>query len=147
MGQFFVVRDEFTLKAAQQTVAELFAKHGWLKLTPTTEKRSLDANALSHVWYGEIARQRRDNTTYGYRCICKLHHGVPILRRDNDEFRAFYDRFFKQLSYEEKLQAVGYLEISRLFDKQQMAEYMKEIQNTYQPMGVVLSNAKEAAGI
>lgn len=147
MGQFFVVRDQHTLTQAQQNIAALFAKHGWLKLTPTTQKRSLDANSLSHVWYSEISRQKRDYSAHEYKCICKLHHGVPILRRDNEEFRAFYDRFFKHLSYQEKLQAMNHLSVSSTMSKEQMTEYMSEIQNTYGPQGVVLSNAKEAAGI
>ena len=45
MAQFFIVRDLFSLKKCQQWLAEMLAKHGWFKITITTQKRSLDANA------------------------------------------------------------------------------------------------------
>ena len=147
MSKFYVVRDQYTLKQVQQKIAEMFASHGWLKLTPSTQKRSLDANSLSHVWYAELARQKGDHTTHEYRNICKLHHGVPILRRDNEEFREFYNRFFLKLTYEEKLDAMNWLSVSSTMSKEQMTEYMNEIQKMYGTQGVVLSNAKEAAGL
>ena len=147
MAQFFIVRDLFSLKKCQQWLAEMLAKHGWFKITITTQKRSLDANALSHVWYAEIARQKGDMTAHEYRLLCKLHHGVPILRKESEEFRAFYDRLLINLDYQEKLGAMNYIDVSRVMNKTQMTEYMNAIQNTYGPQGVVLSNAKEAAGI
>lgn len=145
--RFYVIRDQFTLKQTQQNIAEMFNKHGWLKLTPTTQKRSLDANSLSHVWYAEIAKQMGDHTAHEYKLICKLHHGVPILRRESEEFREFYNRFFLKLTYEEKLDAMKWLSVSSTMSKEQMSEYMTAIQNFYSPKGVMLSNAKEAAGI
>jgi hypothetical protein len=145
--KFYVVRDQFTLKQTQQKIAEMFNTHGWLKLTPSTQKRSLDANSLSHVWYAEIARQMGDQTAHEYKLTCKLHHGVPILRRDSEEFREFYNKFFLKLTYEEKLEAMKWLSVSSTMSKEQMSEYMTAIQNFYGPKGVVLSNAKEAAGI
>lgn len=147
MAQFFIVRDLFSLKKCQQWLAEMLAEHGWFKITISTKKRSLDANALSHIWYAEIAKQKGDQSAHDYRLQCKLHHGVQILRRDSEEFRAFYDRFFIKLDYAEKLQAMNWVEISRVMSTAQMTEYMNAIQNTYGPQGVVLSSAKEAAGV
>ena len=86
-------------------------------------------------------------TAHEYRLLCKLHHGVPILRKESEEFRAFYDRLLINLDYQEKLGAMNYIDVSRVMNKTQMTEYMNAIQNTYGPQGVVLSNAKEAAGI
>ena len=147
MSQFFVINNEHTLKQTQQNIAAMFNKHKWLKVTPSTQKRSLDANALSHVWYAELSKQMGDQSAFDYKSVCKLHHGVPILRRDSEKFNAFYNRFFINLSYPEKLAAVKYLSVTSLFDKTQMTEYLSEIQKTYGPKGIVLSNAKEAAGL
>lgn len=143
MGSYFIIKDEHTLKATQQNIVSLFNKHGWLKLTPSTQKRSLDANALSHVWYAEIAKQRGDQSAFDYKCQCKLHFGVPILRRDSDKFKAFYDRFFKSLSYHEKLATMKYISISSTFDKTQMNEYLNEIEKTYAGEGIILTNRAE----
>ena len=147
MSTFFVINNEHTLKQAQQNITAMFNEHGWLKVTPSTQKRSLDANALSHVWYAEISKQKGDQSAFDYKNVCKLHHGVPILRRDSEKFKAFYARFFINLSYPEKLAAVKYISITSLFDKTQMTEYLKQIEMTYGPQGIVLSNAKEAAGL
>ena len=35
---------------------------------------------------------------------CKLHFGVPILRRDSLEYRQKYDRIIRPMSYEQKLE-------------------------------------------
>lgn len=146
-GQFFVIRDEHTLKQAQQWLAQLRGNYTWFRLNLQLQKRSLNANALSHIWYAEIAKQTGDSTEDEIKNICKLHFGVPILRRESEEFRNFYDRFFKKLTYPEKLDAMKHISVTSLLDKNQMTEYMQQIQRTYGPKGVILSNSKEAAGI
>ena len=143
MGKFFVIKDAHTLKCTQQSIVEMFNKYGYLKLTPSTKQRELSANALSHVWYEEISKQKGDQSAFDYKCVCKLHHGVPILRRDSEKFRAFYKRFFITLSYEEKLAAMKYISITSLFDQMQMKEYLNEVQRTYAGQGVILTSLKE----
>lgn len=143
MGQFFVIKDEHTLKMTLQAVVKMFNKNGWLSLTPSTKKRSRDANSLSHAWYKEIADQKCDQSAFDYKCQCKLHHGVPILRRDNEEFRAFYDRFFKHLAYTEKLDAIKHISITSTFNKDQMKEYLTEMQRTYAGQGIILTSINE----
>lgn len=143
MNSYFIIKDEHTLKHTQQNIVTLFNKHGWLKLTPSTQKRSIDANALSHVWYAEIAKQKGDQSAFDYKNQCKLHFGVPILRRDSEKFKAFYDRFFKSISYPEKLAAMKYISVSSTFDKTQMSEYLNEIERTYAGEGVILTSKAE----
>lgn len=143
LSQFFVIKDQISLKRAQQVIAEMFNKNGYLRVTPSTKKRSLDANALSHVWYAEIAKQKGDQSAFDYKNQCKLHFGVPILRRDSEKFKAFYDRFFKQLSYPEKLAAMKYISITSTFDKTQMSEYLREIERTFAGEGIILTSLSD----
>ena len=58
------------------------------KLTWTEgASRSLSQNALAHKWYAEIAKHLGDTTTETVRATCKLEIGVPLRRRDDDEWR------------------------------------------------------------
>lgn len=66
-------------------------------------KRSLDQNRLQHMWYREAAEQLKEYTADGYRSICKLTLGVPILRVENDEFKRDYDEMIRPLNYEQKI--------------------------------------------
>lgn len=93
------------------------------------ERRSIDQNRLQRKWCGELAQQG-DMSTEEYRALCKLRFGVPILRRDNDEFCEKYDRLIKGRPYEEKIELMMEpmdFPITRLMDKSQKAEYLDAI--------------------
>lgn len=66
------------------------------------DDRSTEQNRLAFKWYGEIAAEFGDRLPHDVRAYCKLHHGVPI-RREDDEFREVYDRVIRPLPYEAKL--------------------------------------------
>jgi hypothetical protein len=88
--------------------------------------RTTPQNALQHVWYTLAANQLQDDTEEGYRAYCKLTMGVPILRRDSEEFRAAYDRVIRPLPYELKLEAMKHpldFPITRLMTKRQYNEF------------------------
>lgn len=92
------------------------------------DKRSLTANALSHVWYSDIAKAWGESELYA-RCYCKLHFGVAILRAELPTFRELYDKAIKNaLSYEEKLKAMKILPVTRLMNKEQMCRYLNVMQ-------------------
>lgn len=146
MSQFFIISNEYQLKQAQQNITALFNKFGWLKLTPSTKKRKISKNSLSHVWYDEISKQRLDETATYYRHYCKLHFGVPIMRRDSEAFREVYDRLIKPLDYEAKLNAMFMIQVTSLMDEKQMTEYLDQMQRHFADKGVVLSSSKEVGG-
>ena len=90
------VFNDATLSESIGEVRALYAKHRRLKVTIHAGKRSLDHNAISHIWYAQVANELRENTPEGVHCECKLRFGVPILRAEDDDFRAFYDRAIGQ---------------------------------------------------
>ena len=94
-------------------------------------KRSVEQNAVAHGWYAQIARTLREDTPEGVKRQCKLTLGVPILRGDDPEFCAFYDKALKGLSYEQKLEAMKYLDVTSLMTVSQTQEYMRAMQDTY----------------
>jgi len=65
--------------------------------------RSIKQNKLQRLWINEAAEQLQDETAEEKRGYCKLVHGVPILRSENDQYREKYDKLIKPLPYEIKL--------------------------------------------
>ena len=86
---------------------ELWREHKYLRVTIKTGKdRSLDQNAILHAWITQIANELREQTAAQIKAECKLVYGVPILRAEDEEFREFYDRAIKWMTYEQKLDAI-----------------------------------------
>ena len=101
------------------------------------ERRSLDQNALSFALYQQIAGQLDDQSIADIRRECKLVHGIPILRRDDEEFRAMYNKtILHNLDYEEKLKAMEWFPVTRLFSKKQFSEYLDTIIREYSKQGI-----------
>lgn len=104
-------------------------------------RRSIDQNALSHAWYAEIARQLEDRTPQDVRAWCKLHIGVPLLRAENEQFKALYDKIIKPLDYADKLAAMTEpfdLPVTRIFRKDTMTAYLDAVERHFSEQGVRL---------
>jgi len=104
--------------------------------------RSNAQNRLSHRWYSDVARQLGDRSTGNVRAECKLRFGVPILRRDNAEFRAAYDAALKPLPYETKMQFIEATEfaVTSIMTTKQMSEYMDAAERHWLGLGLYLTN-------
>lgn len=111
----------------------------YLKISFTSGKaRSISQNAISHAWYEQLARELREDDAIGHKCYCKLHHGVPILRAEDGEFREAYDATIKGMSYEQKLKAMRILPVTSLMTKPQLSKYLEAIQSDFDRRGVRL---------
>lgn len=102
------------------------------------KKRSLEQNNFSHTWYEQMAKELPEDDVIGWKCYCKLHHGVPILRAENEEFKKAYDAAIKGLDYERKLQAMRILPVTSLMTKAQLSAYLEEVQKDFLNRGVRL---------
>lgn len=110
---------------------------GWqVRFTPAP--RTGAQNSGTHVLYEIIANTLREDDAAGWKCYCKLHHGVPILRAEDPEFRQAYDSAIKPLPYERKLMVMRYWPVTSLMDKDQLGRYIKAMQADFEPLGVVL---------
>ena len=101
--------------------------------------RSLDANALHWKWAGEAAEQLGDCTADEVQRRWKLEIGVPILRADDDDFRAFYDEALKPRTYEHKLAAMKYVPVTSIMTVPQMSAFMDAVFRECQGQGIVLT--------
>ncbi len=101
-------------------------------------KRSLDQNALCFEIYKRIGTQLYGGDINLARAECKLRYGIPILRTDNEKFRAAYDRCLKSLDYETKLNFIQDTEfaVTRLMGKKQMTQYINMLFANYSQLGV-----------
>jgi hypothetical protein len=127
-------------------VRELWAQAKFLRVNVKTGKaRSIPQNAISHAWYEQIARELREDDALGWKCYCKLHHGVPILRAEDAEFREAYDSVIRPLSYENKREAMKFWPVTSLMTKEQLSKYAEAVQDDFRRRGVVLEFPKVAA--
>lgn len=111
-----------------------------------SEKRSLDQNSMIYALYKQVAGQKQDESIQDITRHCKLHYGIGILKVSDPKFCAMYDKAFKNvLSYEEKLQAMDYLPVTRLFNVEQGTEYIDTIIREYSKQGLCLLHPSEVA--
>lgn len=109
--------------------------------------RSLEQNRVQHMWMQELAQQDAQDSHDAdwYRAFCKLTIGVPIMRRDDEYFKQQYDKVFKRMTYEDKLEAVKVfdLPVTRLMNVKQKTEYLSEIYRKASERGLRLTEPRQ----
>lgn len=101
--------------------------------------RSTEQNRLSHKWYAEISDQTGEDRE-DVRARCKLEIGIPILR-ENEGFRATYDRLVRPLPYADKIDLIKATDmpVTRLMKVEQMSRYMDIVFRKHAEMGIALT--------
>ena len=134
----FLVNSDNSLSKLFGELREAYTQYKFLRGSfKTGVDRSRPQNAITHVWYSQIAQELRDDDELGWKCYCKLHHGVPIMRLDL-EFRECYDNSIKHLQYEQKLIAMRQFPVTSLMSKEQLSKYAEAVQADFLTRGVVL---------
>jgi len=139
-----LINSQESFQRAMGVLREEFGRHHYLKINLKTGKdRSLDQNATIHCWYEQLARELREEDALGWKCFCKLVHGVPILRAEDEEFRTTYDAAIKPLSYEKKLVAMKCWPVTSIMTTSQLSKYMRAMQEDFFARGVFLDFLKD----
>lgn len=134
------VNSEPSLSRAIGELREAYKADRFLTLTVKRGKpRSLSQNDISHAWYEQLATELRERDALGFKCEAKLLCGVPILRAEDADFRAFYDASLKWRAYEEKVEAMKFVPVTSLMTTKQLTAYLEAMQSTYAKRGVVLA--------
>ena len=105
-------------------------------------RRTVEQNKLQRLWINEAAEQLGDRTPEEIRGYCKLRHGVPILRNENDAFKQAYDQVISPLSYEDKLKAMMApldMPVTRVMTTDQKTRYLDAIAQGFLEQGVALT--------
>lgn len=127
---------EAGIRAVCARIHRAFAKHGRVSVTVRAGKRSLNQNAVQHVWYAQVALITGEHPEE-VRHYCKLHFGVPILRAEDEEFRAFYDLAIRaHLTYPEKLKAMDFVPVTSRMTPPQMTWYLNTMREHYAREGI-----------
>lgn len=108
--------------------------------------RTNDQNHLQRKWVLEVSAQLGDRTPEEVRGYCKLHFGVPILRNENDVFRAEYDAIIMPLPYEHKLKLMMVpfdFGVTRIMTTRQKTAYLDAIHRHFSEQGVILTNPED----
>lgn len=124
----FIINSEGKLSEAIGELRETWNRNKYVRMILRAKKRSLSQNDIGHVWYEQVAAELREDDALGVKCYCKLHHGVPILRAEDAEFRAFYDGAIRGLDYPKKLAAMKYLPVTSLMTVDQLSRYLVSVQ-------------------
>lgn len=133
------------LSEAIHKLTTMYKEHKYVVVAMRPGKdRTLDQNALWFSIYQRIADTTDMGDVEDVRRYCKLHHGVPIMRRDDEEFRRGWNRLFLYLSYEEKLELMGPcalfgpdgFPVTRLFSRTQGIEYTNKVVDEFRARGV-----------
>ncbi len=101
--------------------------------------RSLDQNRLQWLWANEAAEQFGDRSADQVQRTWKLHYGVPILRADDEEFRAAYDMTIRPLPYHAKLLAMRFVEVTSAMKVKQMVRYLDAVEEDCAAHGIHLT--------
>lgn len=104
--------------------------------------RSGKQNRLFRRWLIEIQVQTEQETVEWWRGYCKLHIGVPILRHEDAEFCAGYDKTVKPLPYERKIECmmepIAMPVTSRMTTKQ-MTQFLDDMHRHFAEQGIILT--------
>lgn len=121
-----------------------------LKLPFTVEwvqgrDRSGEQNRTMWLWASQASQQLGETPDEVQR-RWKLHHGVPILREDSEEFRQFYDRALKRLPYELKLEAMRFVPVTSEMKVRQMVRFMDAIWKECGEQRIALTDPERQPG-
>lgn len=133
-----IINSEVSLQDAIGLLRETWQKNRYVRMVLKAKRRSLDQNALAAVWYEQMAREDRQDDALGHKAYCKLHHGVPILRAEDEEFRKFYDGALKGLTYEQKRDAMKFVPVTSIMSVEQLSKYLDAVHDDYTRRGVGL---------
>lgn len=108
--------------------------------------RTNHQNRLQRQWMMEIAAQLGDRTAEEVRGECKLTFGVPILRAENEAFRASYDEIVKPLPYTAKIKLMMEpfdFGVTRIMTTKQKTAYLDAVHRHYSSLGLILTNPED----
>ena len=115
-----------------------------IELKPYKKDRSAAQRRLQHVWYTYISEAgERQESKLQVERYCKYTFGLPILKRDNEKFSEIWNHQSQFMTYEQCIDAMEFLPVTRLFTIKQNTEYLEEMKRHYQMAGIHLPSADD----
>lgn len=156
MAEKISINSAAKLSEAITRLTAAFREHKFVVVSYRPGKdRTLDQNALWFAMYQRIAQMTEIGDVEDARRYCKLHFGVPIMRKASEDFRHAWNVSFLLLTYETKLELMGEcalfgpdgFPVTRLFNRAQGIAYTDQIVAEFSAKGVVFDDllSQEAA--
>ena len=106
--------------------------------------RSGEQNALMWLWATEVATQLGDREAADVQAEWKLEIGVPILRADDPDFRAAYDKAVRPLPYADKIKIMKhFFTVTSLMRVRQMCRFLDQVERQCLGMGLRLTQPSD----
>lgn len=106
------------------------------------EDRTTKQRRLQFFWYRARGEANGNGAKYEEH-YCKLTFGVPILRCDSSEFNSFFDAALSRLTYEQQIDAMAFVPVTRFFKVKQNVEYLNDIDQDSANHGWVLPHPED----
>ena len=111
-----------------------------LSIVKNDGKRRLTANGQIHLWFGQIAKYRDDQTPLDVKNFCKDAFGLPLILNsvkhgDKMEFLLSKLDYYKH-SYESKMKLVQCLEVTSLLNTAESKLFMEQMIFYWNDLGV-----------
>ena len=106
------------------------------------KRRSNAMNRTIHKWFAEVAKHYGDRSEAEVKAECNLIYGVPIKRRDDEEWASAFGYLFDSLNRPSKIKAIRVLDVpvTRDMTVRQLGEYMDQMSRDYRSEGVYLTD-------
>ena len=112
-------------------------KHPWtVKVSQDDEDRSLKQNRLAFLWY-RIRGSELGHSRHYERALCKFLFAIPILREHKD-FNKFSETALNHMSYQQKLDAMEFVPVTRLMNVKEFAEFLNTVEQESTASGIML---------
>ena len=105
-------------------------------VTKEDESRSLRQNKIFFLWMLIRSGMTGHGAAYE-RQTCKLLYGCEILREDKD-FNKFFEEVIAPLTYEQQMDSMEWIPVTRLMSMHQFAELLETIDRESAAIGIVL---------
>lgn len=138
-----VLRDNSDKKSLFNSLKEMELEYPIdVVIKRASKDRTSAQNKTQHQWYRD-AQAQGDMKAWEYKAYCKLHFGVPIMRRDSLAYRQKYDFILKALPYEHKLQLMAEPQpypVTSAMNVAQHGEFLDEVKRHFEGLGFELTD-------
>lgn len=139
--------NRLALNRVMQAVQQAFAKDGYVRVSITGKRRTLDASALYWVWMREVAKaEDQGRTERDIDADMKLEYGFTIRRANDADFDDLLAKTIDKLIYADRYDMAHALakeiHCTSQMDTEQMRSYLEKIQHHYGALGIYLETKK-----
>ena len=121
-----IVNSKESAESCCLDVLNQFKKHHYIRVKISRETRTDKQNNWQFKAYAMLEAQG-DMTSFEYRNYCKYHFGLSIRAESDPKFEALLRPMLQKLSYEDRIAAMSFIDVTSTFDVEQMASFINEI--------------------